>query len=45
MTQLGIGIDYGTSNSAAAWFDGENIHLVRVRNRFDRDANSMSSGP
>ena len=30
MTQLGIGIDYGTSNSAAAWFDGENIHLVNL---------------
>ena len=30
MAQLGIGIDYGTSNSAAAWFDGENIHLVNL---------------
>ena len=30
MTQLGIGIDYGTSNSAAAWFDGENIHLMNA---------------
>lgn len=24
----GIGIDFGTSNSAAAWFDGEKVHLV-----------------
>ena len=30
MAQLGVGIDYGTSNSAAAWFDGENIHLVKL---------------
>ena len=30
MAQLGIGIDYGTSNSAAAWFDGQNIHLVKL---------------
>lgn len=26
----GIGIDYGTSNSAAAIFDGERIHLVQL---------------
>lgn len=26
--RLGIGIDFGTSNSAAALFDGKNIHLV-----------------
>ncbi|MFN3163813.1 MAG: hypothetical protein ACE37N_10105, partial [Pseudohongiellaceae bacterium] len=26
----GIGVDYGTSNSAAAVFDGEQIHLVRL---------------
>lgn len=27
---LGIGIDYGTSNSAAALFDGERVHLVHL---------------
>lgn len=26
----GIGIDFGTSNSAAAWFDGEKVHLVNL---------------
>jgi hypothetical chaperone protein len=25
---LGIGLDFGTSNSAAAWFDGEQLHTV-----------------
>jgi len=28
MSRLGVGIDYGTSNSAAAWFDGTKVHLV-----------------
>lgn len=28
--RIGIGVDYGTSNSAAAVFDGENVHLVRL---------------
>lgn len=27
---IGIGIDYGTSNSAAALFDGERVHLVKL---------------
>lgn len=27
---LSIGIDYGTSNSAAALFDGERVHLVKL---------------
>lgn len=27
---IGIGIDFGTSNSAAAWYDGEAVHLVRL---------------
>jgi hypothetical chaperone protein len=26
--RIGIGIDFGTSNSAAAWFDGEQLHRV-----------------
>ena len=30
MTQHGIGIDFGTSNSAAAVFDGENVRLVQL---------------
>ncbi len=25
---IGVGIDFGTSNSAAAWYDGERVHLV-----------------
>ncbi len=29
-TRFGIGIDYGTSNSAAAIFDGERVHLVQL---------------
>jgi len=28
--RIGIGIDFGTSNSAAALFDGEKIHLVHL---------------
>ena len=27
---IGIGIDYGTSNSAAAIFDGTKVHLVQL---------------
>ncbi|MDP6653689.1 MAG: hypothetical protein QGF90_16535 [Gammaproteobacteria bacterium] len=27
---LGIGVDFGTSNSAAALFDGQNVHLVQL---------------
>ena len=30
--EIGIGIDFGTSNSAAALFDGEKIHLVYLEN-------------
>lgn len=29
---IGIGIDYGTSNSAAAIFDGHDIHLIQLEN-------------
>ena len=25
---IGVGIDFGTSNSAAAWFDGDRVHMV-----------------
>ena len=28
--RLGIGIDFGTSNSAAAVFDGENVTLIKL---------------
>ena len=28
--RFGIGLDFGTSNSAAAWFDGEQLHRVRL---------------
>ena len=27
---VGIGLDFGTSNSAAAWFDGKQLHRVRL---------------
>lgn len=27
---IGLGIDFGTSNSAAAWFDGKTIHLIQI---------------
>ena len=27
---IGIGIDFGTSNSAAAWYDGNRVHLVQL---------------
>lgn len=30
MSKLGVGIDYGTSNSAAAWYDGTTVHLVQL---------------
>ncbi len=28
LKRVGIGLDFGTSNSAAAWFDGERLHRV-----------------
>ena len=30
MTKLGIGIDFGTTNSAAAIFDGETVSLIQL---------------
>lgn len=27
---IGVGVDFGTSNSTVAWFDGERLHCVRV---------------
>ncbi|MFP6808894.1 MAG: Hsp70 family protein [Pseudomonadales bacterium] len=27
---IGVGIDFGTSNSAAAWFDGDQVRLVQL---------------
>ena len=51
MTRLGIGIDFGTSNSAAAVFDGEQVQLVRLESYddimpsatyIDRDLQSMT---
>ena len=30
MSRKGIGIDFGTSNSAAAVFDGENVRLIQL---------------
>jgi hypothetical chaperone protein len=28
--RIGIGLDFGTSNSTAAWFDGQQLHFVRL---------------
>ncbi len=28
---MGVGLDFGTSNSAVAWFDGERLHRVRLQ--------------
>ena len=28
---VGMGLDFGTSNSAVAWFDGEQLHRVRLQ--------------
>src|SRR5690606_24810266 len=28
--RIGVGLDFGTSNSAAAWFDGERLHRVQL---------------
>jgi len=27
---IGVGLDFGTSNSAAAWYDGQRVHLVQL---------------
>ena len=27
---VGVGVDFGTSNSAAAWYDGTQVHLVQL---------------
>jgi hypothetical chaperone protein len=39
MTKLGIGIDFGTTNSAAAIFDGETVSLIQL----ERDGPIMPS--
>jgi hypothetical chaperone protein len=31
--RIGIGLDFGTSNSAAAWFDGRQLHCVTLEAR------------
>lgn len=31
--RVGVGIDYGTSNSAAALFDGQNVRMVRLESQ------------
>ena len=30
---LGVGVDFGTSNSAIAWFDGDQVHCVALENQ------------
>ncbi|MEO8306771.1 MAG: Hsp70 family protein [Pseudomonadota bacterium] len=30
LKRLGLGLDFGTSNSAAAWFDGTTLHSVQL---------------
>lgn len=32
---IGVGIDFGTSNSAAAWYDGKQVHLVHLEDDDD----------
>ncbi|MET0282100.1 MAG: Hsp70 family protein [Steroidobacteraceae bacterium] len=32
LKHIGIGLDFGTSNSAAAWFDGQQLHRVYIEN-------------
>ncbi|MCB1644710.1 MAG: Hsp70 family protein [Pseudomonadales bacterium] len=32
---IGVGIDFGTSNSAAAWYDGKQVRLVRLEDEAD----------
>ncbi|MDZ7686038.1 MAG: hypothetical protein U5O39_14315 [Gammaproteobacteria bacterium] len=32
---IGVGIDFGTSNSAAAWYDGETVRLVQLEKEGD----------
>ncbi len=32
---IGVGIDFGTSNSAAAWYDGERVRLVPLESNDD----------
>jgi hypothetical chaperone protein len=32
LKRVGVGLDFGTSNSAVAWFDGEQLHRVRLQN-------------
>ena len=27
---IGVGVDFGTSNSTVAWFDGQNLHFVAI---------------
>lgn len=27
---IGVGLDFGTSNSASAWFDGKTVHMVQL---------------
>ena len=29
-SMIGVGVDFGTSNSVAAWYDGEEVHLVML---------------
>lgn len=43
--RLGIGIDFGTSNSAAAMFDGERVHLVYLEGKDNNDAGSPRLNP
>jgi hypothetical chaperone protein len=30
---IGVGVDFGTSNSTVAWFDGRRLHFVQVEGR------------
>ncbi|MGB1738854.1 MAG: Hsp70 family protein [Pseudomonadales bacterium] len=32
---IGVGLDFGTSNSAAAWFDGRTVHKIHLETGLD----------
>lgn len=35
MNMIGVGVDFGTSNSAVAWFDGQRLQLVSIEENGD----------
>ena len=48
---IGIGLDFGTSNSAAAWYDGEKVRMIPLEKcdaimptamHLDRELNTLT---